>query len=83
MKGDPVAEVVETVAEAGVDGVLEVGVRVDEAGDDRSVRERFVRPTELAGVADGDDDAVLDRDAAARDRGTVDREDPVGGENRR
>ena len=67
----------EPVAEAGVDGVLEVRVRVDEAGDDH--RARVMRPgAELVDGADRGDAPVLDRDGAPLDRRALDGKHPVG-----
>ena len=62
------------VAEAGVDRVLEVRVRVDEARQDRRVGE-------VALGATGphlDDSPVLVADEPAFDRRPVDRQHPVG-----
>ena len=64
------------VAETGVDGVLEMGVRIDEARHDRgtgkplALAERRRRP-------DRGDPAVLDGDRAPFDRGSFDGEHPV------
>ena len=70
---------VEAVAEARVDGVLEVRVRVDEARDDRGLVEAAVGGAELVHGPDGGDAPVFDRDGAALDRRRVDRQHPVGG----
>ena len=73
---DPLGEVERPVAKPRVDGVLEVRVAVDEAGEDRCAV--VVRPaSELRGGADGGDAAALDHDCAVLDWGTRDREDPV------
>jgi hypothetical protein len=70
----------ESVAEARVRGVLEVRVRVDEAGDDDGVG--ITRAlAEIVGGADGGDPAVFDRDSAALDRRAFDGEHPVSGED--
>ena len=75
--GDPLGEVVEAVAKAAVDGVLEVRMRVDEAGkDDRIVV--VLSSAQLFRRSDGDDPAVLELDGTALDRVAVDREHPVG-----
>ena len=69
----------EPLAEAGVDRVLEVGVRVDEAGHDRALWEIVATVgREVVSRADGQDQAVADGDTAALDRGSVDGQDPVG-----
>ena len=60
MQPDPVSEG-EPVAEACIDGVLEMGVRVDEARDDGRVGEAPAL-AELGRRPDGGDPAVLDRD---------------------
>ena len=77
---DPRAEG-EPVAEAGVDGVLEVRVRVDEARDDRRLRDdarprRARRSCPTAAIR-----AVLDRERAVLDRLALHGEHPVGGED--
>ena len=76
--GDPGRER-HPVAEPCHGGVLEVRVRVHEAGQDHRVRESLV----LAAVRgpDGDDAAVLDLDLAVGDRRAVHRDDPVGCED--
>ncbi len=77
MQGDPLGEVTQPVAEARVDGVFEMRVSVDEAGDDHRVR--VMRPgPELRGPADGGDAAVLDHHCAALDRRALDGQDPAG-----
>ena len=68
------------VAEARVDGVLEVRVGVDEARDDDAVREPLAL-AELAGGADGGDTTALEGDGTPLDRGAGDREHPVRGED--
>jgi hypothetical protein len=76
VKRDPLRKVAETVAEAPIDGVLEMRVRVDESRSDHGVR--VPRPlSELRRGTNGGDAAVLDRDGAVLDRRSVDREDPV------
>ena len=72
VRPDPRAER-QPVAEAGVVRVLEVRVRVHEAGHDR----RLGEVTLGAAGADLDDPPVLVADDAAFDRRPVDREDPV------
>ena len=71
---------VEPVAEARVDRVLEVRVRVDEARDDRRVLEALAR-SELGRRADRRDPPVLDAHRAVADRRALDGEHPVGGED--
>jgi hypothetical protein len=77
MDGDPRPER-EAVPEARVDRVLEVGVRVDEAGED----DRLLEPLALADLGHrphpGDEPVVADRHGAVRDREAFDRDDPVG-----
>ena len=69
------------VAEARIDGVLDVRVAVDEAGDDHAAVEALPL-AELGGRADGGDPAVVgDRDGSSGDRLPLDRDDPVGGED--
>ena len=69
------------VAEPRVDGVLEVGVRVDEAGKDHGLGKALAL-AELRRRADRSDAAVLsDRHCAVLDRRAFDRDDPVGREN--
>ena len=68
----------EPVAEARVDRVLEVGVRVHERRDDDRVREGAPLAFELRGGPDGDDAAVLDRHASVAHGRSLDRDDPVG-----
>src|SRR5829696_688476 len=68
------------VPEARVDGVLQVGMGVDEARDDDTVREPLAL-AELAGGADGNDTTPLEGDGTALDRGAGDREHPVRGED--
>ena len=69
------------VAEARVHRVLEVRVRVDEAGEDDGVRVLDAAP-ELVPRADRRDAAVLDRDRAVADRRPGDRQHPVRREDR-
>ena len=66
------------VAEARVERVLEVRVRVDEARDDH----RVVEVRRRASRRDLDDLAALEADAAAGDRRPVDGQHPVGGDAR-
>jgi len=56
----------QAVAEACVEGVLEVRVRVDEPREDGRVGEALAL-AELLGRADGDDASVPDRDCPIRD----------------
>jgi hypothetical protein len=69
-----------TVAERGVDGVLEVRVRVDEARQDRGSRE-VLAAAELVARPDRLDPAVADGDGAVADGRALDGQDPVGREN--
>ena len=78
VEADPVAEG-QPVAEAGVDRVLEMGVRVDEARDDGRVGEAPAL-AELGGGPDGDDPAVLDRHGSVGDGRPGDGQHPVRGE---
>ena len=64
------------VAEACVDGVLEMRVRVDEARNDDALRETLAL-AKLAGRADGGDPIALEGNGTALDRGAGDREHPV------
>ncbi len=80
VEADPVAEVGETVAEAGIDGVLEMGVRVDEAREDDRVGEAPAL-AELGRRPDRKDPAVLDRHCSVRDGRTADGQHPVRREN--
>ena len=64
------------VAEAGVDRVLEVGVRVDEPREDRGVREVLPR-AELRDRSHRRDPVALDRHGAVRDRRPLDGQNPV------
>ncbi len=80
VKPNPLGEIGQRVAEACIDGVLEVGVRVDEARQDRCVRVVRSIP-ELVGGAHRRDPAVFDRDRAALDRCAFDRQHPVCGQD--
>ena len=64
------------VAEAGIDGVLEVRVRVDEARQDHRPVAMVVR----ASRCDFRDPPVLPADECVTQRRAVDREYPVGGD---
>src|SRR5215210_461340 len=75
--GEPFVER-EAVAEPCVDRVLEVGVGVDEAGEDDGAVEALSL-AELVACAYRRDAIPLDRDRAVRDRLALDREHPVGG----
>ena len=77
---DPGREVGEAVAEAAVDRVLDVRVRVDEPRQDRAALVARAG-AELGRRADRRDAAVLDRHRAVLDRRALDRQDPVGGED--
>ena len=69
------------VAEAGVDGVLEVRVAVDEPGDDRAALEPLAT-AQLGGRPDGGDPPVVgDRHCAVRDRIALHGDDPVRGDD--
>ena len=68
------------VAEARIDRVFEMGMAVDEAGDDHASLEALAR-AELGGGADcGDRPVVGDRDGPIGDRLALDRDEPIGGE---
>ena len=69
------------VAEARIDRVLEVRVRVHEAGRDHRAGVVLAGP-ELVDRADGGDPAVLDRDGASLYRRSLDGEHPVCGDDR-
>ena len=74
---DPLRKVAEPVAEAGVDRILEVRVRVHETGNDH----RIVVPcafTEVFSRPDRGDAPVVDDDRAGLDRRALDRQHPVG-----
>ena len=77
-RAEPVAEDL-AVAEAGVDRVLEVRVRVDEARQDHRAFEDGAR---RGPVGDLDDPSVLPGDERVSQRRAVDREHPVGGDRR-
>ena len=79
MQRDPPGEP-EPVAEARVDRVLEVRVRVHEAGHDRRVLEALAL-AEIRGAPDRDDPLALDRDRAVLDRRALDGQHPVGRED--
>ncbi len=67
------------VAEARIERVLEMGVRVDEPGKDGGAPEVLeVLAVELVGPPDSDDPPVLDRDTTVLDRRSLDRQHPVG-----
>lgn len=68
----------EAVAEAGVDGVLEVRVRVDEARKEDGVGVAAPLALELRGRPDGLDTPVHDGDASTGHGLALDRDDPVG-----
>src|SRR5262249_42463931 len=72
---EPVAERA-PVAEPGVHGVLEVGMGVDEPGED----DRVVVGAVGWAVPYLADPAVLPGDVAVGDRRAVDRDDPAGGD---
>src|SRR5207244_13466568 len=78
---DPLREIGERIAETGIDRVLELGVCVDETRQDRRLVEARSR-SELGARADRGDAAVLDGDCTLLDRWALDRQDPVGGEDR-
>ena len=75
VRGQPAAERL-AVAEAGIDGVLEVRVRVDEARQDHRPVAMVVR----ASRCDFRDPPVLPTDESVPQRRAVDREYPVGGD---
>jgi len=78
---DPLREVGQAIAEAGVHRVLEMGVGVDEPGDDRCAWVALVGRAELRERADRLDPLAVDHDGAVCDRRAVDREHPVGRED--
>src|SRR5205823_3019053 len=80
MQPDPFREIGERIAKTGIDRIFEMGVRVDEAGDDCRVLEARTR-TELGARPDRGYATVLDRHGSLLDRRALDRQDPVGGEH--
>ena len=79
MQADPVGET-EPVSEPGVDGVLEVGVGVDEAGENHGFVVVLVAP-ELSARSNACDQAIVDRYGAVSNRRPLDRDHPVGGDD--
>ena len=73
---DPLRKVAQPVAEAAVDRIFEMRMRVDEPRNDGRIVEADPF-AQLFGRADGSDAIVLDRNGATLDRRALDRQDPV------